>query len=305
MGRRCRATIVLGLLCFAVTFSSSCLVRRRVVAPPGKAKENRPLRIATKPSLIQLIHNAWDPIQSFTIKADMSPSVGQLYGGQVTDYATITGFVLFRRPDDIRIIGQDPVIHSTLFDMVSTGNDFRVSLPTKNQFIIGTNDAPATSKNKLENLRPAAFLTSLMIMPPQPGDLTLMEDDTNETKAVYIVQVIHRDGEQLQLLRNIYFDRYTMQINRQKTFDANGYITSDTKYAEWRSFNGTLFPTLIDIQRPQDGYELVLTVLDMKINTPEVTPEKFVLNQPPGATVRTLSGCCAGCACGTTPPFPK
>jgi outer membrane lipoprotein-sorting protein len=278
------------LVCLAAILLSSCLVRRRVVAPPGKPKVNRPLRIATKPDLIQLIHNAWDPIQSFTMKADMSPSVGQLYGGQVTDYATITGFVLFRRPDEIRVIGQDPVIHSTLFDMVSTGNDFRVSLPTKSQFVIGANDAPATSKNKLENLRPAAFLTSLMIMPPGEGDLTLMEDDTNENRAVYIVQVVHQDGDELQLMRNIYFDRYTLQINRQKTFDANGYIKSDTKYAEWRTFNGIFFPTMIDIQRPQDGYELILTVLDMKINTQDVTPEKFVLNQPPGATVKRLSG---------------
>jgi hypothetical protein len=305
MGRRWEATIFTGLLCLAVASSSSCLVRRRTVPPPGKPRENRPLLVATKAELIQRIHQASDPIQSFIIKSDMSPSVGQLYGGQVTDYATITGFLLFRRTDDIRVIGQDPVIHSTLFDMVSTGNEFRVSLPTKNQFILGRNDAPATSKNKLENLRPAAFLTSLMIMPPQPGDLTLMEDDTNETKAVYIVQVIQHRGEDLELMRNIYFDRYTLEIDRQKTFDANGYIRSDTKYSEWRAFNGIRFPTLIDIQRPQDGYELVLTVLEMKINTPDVTPEKFVLNQPPGATVRTLSGCCAGCACGTIPPFPK
>jgi hypothetical protein len=102
------------------------------------------------------------------------------------------------------------------------------------------------------------------------------------------VQVIHQNGGQLQLMRNIYFDRYTLQINRQKTFDANGYIKSDTKYSEWRAFNGIQFPTLIDIQRPQDEYELILTVLEMKINTPEVTPEKFVLNQPPGATVKML-----------------
>jgi len=285
------------LLCFAMILSSSCLVRRRVVPPPGKPKENRPLLVATKEELIARIHQASDPIQSFTIKADMSPSVGQLYGGEVTDYATITGFLLFHRPADIRVIGQDPVIHSTLFDMVSTGNDFRVSLPTKNQFVIGTNDAPATSKNKLENLRPAAFLTSLLIMPPEAADLTMMEDDTNETKAVYIVQVIHRDGEQLHLMRNIYFDRYTLEINRQKTFDANGYIKSDTKYSEWRVFNGVRFPTSIDIQRPQDGYELILTVLDMKMNMADVTAEKFVLNQPPGATVKTLGGCCAGCAC--------
>ena len=286
------------LVCFATVFFSSCLVRRRTIPPPGKPNVNRPLLVATEPDLIRRIHLASDAIQSFTLKADMSPSVGQLYGGQVTDYATIIGFVLFRRPNDIRVIGQDPVIHSTLFDMVSTGNDFRVLLPTKNQFVIGTNDAPAVSKNKLENLRPAAFLTSLLIIPPGATDLTLMEDDTNESKAVYIVQGIHRDGDQLRLVRNIYFDRYTLEINRQKTFDGNGYIRSDTKYSEWRAFHGIAFPTLIDIQRPQDGYELILTVLDMKINTPEVTMEKFVLNQPPSATVKVLGGCCAGCVCG-------
>lgn len=274
-------------------------MRKRVVAPPGKSKQSRALLTADKNSLIQLIRQASDPIQSFTIKADMAPSVGQLYGGEVTDYATITGFLLFRRPDDIRVIGQDPVIHSTLFDMVSTGNDFRVLLPTRNQFIIGSNSAPTTSKNKLENLRPAAFLTSLMIMPPDPAtDATLLEDDTNESKAAYIVQVIHRDGDQLQLLRNIYFDRYTLQINRQRTFDANGYIQSDTRYGAWRTFNGIQFPSNIDIQRPQDGYELGLTVIDMKINTPAVTEEKFVLNQPPNATVKMLAGaCCPGCPC--------
>lgn len=277
------------LVSLGVLLSSSCLVRRRVVPLPGKPKENRPLLTATKEELIQRIHQASDPIQSFTIKADMAPSIGELYGGKVTDYATITGFVLFMRPDEIRVIGQDPVIHSTLFDMVSRGNDFRVSLPTKSQFVEGTNNAPATSANKLENLRPAAFLTSLLIMPPNgPNDLTVMEDDTNEEKAVYIVMVIHREGDKLRLVRNIYFDRYTLDINRQKTFDANGNITSDTKYAAWKPFNGIAFPTDIDIQRPQDGYELALTVLDMKINTPEVTAEKFVLNQPAGSKLRIL-----------------
>jgi hypothetical protein len=42
------------------------------------------------------------------------------------------------------------------------------------------------------------------------------------------------------------------------------------------------------MQRPIDGYELVLTVTDLKINAPEVTADRFVLNQPPNAKVRVL-----------------
>ncbi len=258
------------------------------MAPPGR-RVPRPLLSARKEELIEKIHQISDPIQSFTMKTDMSPSVGSLYGGQVTDYPTISGFILFRKPDDIRVVGLDLVIHSTAFDMVSTGNEFRVSIPSRNQFIEGRNDAPATSKNKLENLRPAAFLTALLISPPDPNkDIVFVEDDTNETKAVYILKMIRRDGEQYHPVRNVYFDRYTLQINRQKTFDADGNILSETKYDGWAAHNGVQFPSSIDIERPKDGYEVVLHVTDLKINTPEITSEKFVLNAPPGAQIKHL-----------------
>lgn len=282
--RELAITILLSIVCLP-----SCLVRKRVVPAPGTAKhETRPLLTATKEELIQRIHAASDAIVSFTLKTDMSPSVGSLYGGQITDYATITGYVLFLRPDSIRVIGQDPVIHSTAFDMVSTGNDFRVSIPLKSQFFIGENSAPANSKNKLENLRPVAFLNSLLIRPPDPGVLTTLENDTNETKAVYILMMLQKDQDQLRLVRNVYFDRYTLQINRQKTFDRNGNVVSDTKYGDWKPYSGILFPSDIDIQRPQDGYEVELKVLDMKVNAGDITAAKFVLNQPPGSQLKEL-----------------
>lgn len=283
--RRELATIVLlSLICLP-----SCLVRKRVVAAPGATKhETRPLLTATKEELIQRIHGVSDPIVSFTLKADMSPSVGSLYGGQVTDYATILGYVLFLRPDNIRVIGLDPVIHSTAFDMVSTGNDFRVSIPLKSRFFVGRNDAPANSKNKLENLRPVAFLNALLIRPPDPGALTALEDDTNESKAVYILMMLQKDQDEVRLVRNVYFDRYTLQISRQKTFDRNGDITSDTKYGDWKAYSGILFPSDIDIQRPHEGYEVELKVLDMKVNAGDITAAKFVLNQPPGSQLKEL-----------------
>ncbi len=276
---------ILPALCF---FLSGCLVRRRVVVPPGE-KVSRPLLTATKEQLLQRIHQISDPIQSFTMKVDMSPSVGGIHGGQVTDYPTISGFIFFLRPSDIRVVGLDPVIHSTAFDMASTGNQFRVYIPVKSQFIEGQNDAPATSKNKLENLRPSAFLTALLITPPDPNTgITFVEDDTSETKAVYIVMMIGHDGSHYFPVRNIYFDRYTLQINRQKTFDVEGEILSETRYSNWANHNGIQFPSTIDIQRPKDGYELVLQVTDLKLNTGDITPAKFILNQPPGSQLRKL-----------------
>jgi hypothetical protein len=100
------------------------------------------------------------------MKLNMSASVGSLYEGEIKDYATLGGFILFQKPDSIRIRGLDPVMHITVFDMVSAGDKFRIYIPSKNQFIEGINSVPVSSNNKsnnkLETLRPVAFLTSLI-----------------------------------------------------------------------------------------------------------------------------------------------
>jgi Domain of unknown function (DUF4292) len=276
------------VIAFVSILSSSCLVRTRTVAPRGQ-QANRPALTATKQELLERIRRVADPIQSFSIKAEMSPSVGGVFGGRVTDYPTIRGFILFRRADQIRVIGLDPVVHSTILDMVSLGNDFHVSIPTKSQFIEGSNDAPATSKNKLENLRPIAFLNSLLINPAGPSESTIMVDDSDETMAMYNLMFVKSDGDELRLLRAVYFDRYTLDISRQRTFDTSGQVASETKYADWTAHGAVRFPSSIDMARPKDGYELRLKITDFLLNPPEITDEKFVLNPPANAQVQTLS----------------
>ncbi len=281
-----------GILCLCVCVYAAlagCFVRKRVLTPPPGTPANRPILTATKDELLERIRAAFDPIQNFDMRADMSPSVGSVYTGALTDYATIRAYVLFKRPDDIRVIGLDPLVHSTtIFDMVSTGNDYRVSIPSKDEFIEGDNNAPPSSKNKLENLRPAAFLQSMIIEPPGAGELTVLEDDTDETKAVYIVEMLREDQGGLRLLRSVFFNRYTLEISRQKTFDAQGGIVSETRYSDWKPFGGVPFPSVIVIRRPLDGYEVTMDVLDLKVNTPEVTAEKFVLEQPAGSHLTRL-----------------
>ena len=271
---------------FSVFFSSSCLVRTRTVIRRGQPP-NKPVLTATKQELLARLHQLSDPIQSFSLKVDMSPSIGGVFGGKVTDYPTIHGFILFRRPDSIRVIGLDPVVHSTILDMVSIGNDFKVSIPTKNQFIEGSNDAPATSNNKLENLRPVAFLNSLLIKPPRAGELAILEDDSDETKAIYKLIFVRPSGDDLRVVRTVYFDRYTLDVSRQRTFDETNHVESETKYSGWQTYGAVRFSTSIDMERPKDGYELVLDVTEFKLNPPDITAEKFVLN--PSRTLRLKS----------------
>jgi hypothetical protein len=281
-------TLLRLLLCPVLAMSlSSCLVRRHVIASPA-ALDKRPLLTATKDELIRKVHDISDPIQSFTAKVSMAASVGGVYGGQVTDYATIDGFTLLQRPDTIRVLGQDPVLHTTLFDMVSTGEDFKLSIPGKSRFVAGKNGALPSSKNKLENLRPTMFLNALMIAPPDPAELTMLEEDVDENHAFYILLIVRREQNDLRLARSVYFDHRTLEIVRQKTFDEPGAILGDATYSGWKQFNGVLFPSTIEMRRPQDGFELTLTINDLKVNAGDLTPEKFALEPPEGTKVEQL-----------------
>jgi outer membrane lipoprotein-sorting protein len=187
----------------------------------------------------------------------------------------------------MRILGQDPVVESTIFDMVSTGGTFRVSIPPKKRFVVGSNDAPATSQNKLENLRPTAFLTSLLIDPPDPArEVAVLVHDAPQN--IYVLLVLHKNQDELALARSIYFDQYTLQITRQKTFDASGEVVSDTSYGDWTDHEGIPYPSSIEIQRPRDNYEVQIAVSSIRFNTPDVTDAKFVLVQPAGTQLEEL-----------------
>lgn len=268
--------------------SSSCLITRRVIvrhkksAPPGAPPPV--LLKATRDQLNARIAATYNAIDSFQAKAELTPSVGSVYTGQITEIRDVTAYVLFRKPAEIRIIGYTPVLNTRAFDMVSNGKTFKLQLFPRSLFIEGANDAPPTSKNKLENLRPEAFLSSMLIRPADPADeYPMLEDFTDEENAFYILSFVKKaaDGS-FFLARNVWFDRVEdLAIVRQRVFDpsGSGEIVSDTSYSKWQPYSGVMFPSHIDLKRVQDGYGLVMDILEMKMNI-ELGNDKFVLNPP-------------------------
>lgn len=278
--------IILGLT------SSSCLFTRRVILRHGKKVtpgSAPPLLSATRDELNMRIAVLCNAINSFQATVDLTPSVGSVYAGQITEIKDVHAFVLFRKPADIRILGQLPVVRTRAFDMVSDGRNFKLFLVSKDLFIEGSNNAPPVSKNKLENLRPDAFLSSMLICPAQPGTETpVLEDATDEDNALYILHFMKKTPDGTLILgRNVWFDRLDLSIVRQKMFDATGLIVSDTRYSKWQVYDGVMFPAHIDINRPQDGYGLVMDVTEMKMNT-VLTDDKFALNQPEGSQLQVI-----------------
>jgi len=282
--------LLLGLTSSSCVFTSRVILRHKQKVTPGQAPK---LLNATRDELNMRIADSCSASKSFQAKVDLTPSVGSVYTGQINDFKNFSAVVLFRKPADMRIQGYLPVVHSLAFDMLSNGATFKLSLVSKNLFIQGDNDAPPTSKNKFENLRPEAFLSSMLICPGDPAAEPVLEDATDEDDAIYILHFIKKgpDGHSM-LARNVWFDRLDLSIVRQKMFDpsGSGAIVSDTRYSKWTAYNGVMFPAHIDINRDEDGYGLVLDVTEMKMNIDMSDPDnkQFVLPQPSGSTLQTI-----------------
>jgi outer membrane lipoprotein-sorting protein len=292
---------VAGALILA-SLSSSCgfLTKTRVIYRHGKpVSSTQPLMEATRDDLNNRIARMYNAINSFQATVDMTPSEGSVYKGRITEVKDILAYVLYRKPSLIRIIGLYPVVRTKLFDMVSNGVDFKFHLSTKNLFVEGANKAPAVSKNKIENLRPDAFFSSMLIRPADDAtEAPTLIDQTDEDNALYILYFLRKGpGGQIQpsIARSVWFDRLDLSIVRQIVYDNEGAIASDTRYAKWQKYGDALFPSHIDLNRPKDGYGVVMDVVDMKMNIP-LTDDQFALTQPEGTQLQVIGPPPAGAA---------
>src|SRR5258707_11326295 len=145
--------ILLLLLLTTATFPlGGCLFRTLTL---DRQISGRPPKTATQQDLIEYVNNQAGEIQSMQATVDIEASAADLKNGRITDYKEIRGYVLARKPAMLRMKGLLPLVRNTAFDMVSDGQDFKVWIPTKNKFVMGSDSADNYQPDKrLENLRP-------------------------------------------------------------------------------------------------------------------------------------------------------
>lgn len=283
-----RVPVAILLLCLMSFGLSSCLARRRGFSRPG-GKTTQTLLVANLDTLLRVIAKQYDAVQNFNATLDMVPAQGSAEKNHITEYKDVRAYILFRKPADIRIIGLLPVVRNKAFDMVSNGTNFKLYLPTKSRFITGRNETDQLSKNALENLRPHHFLDALVVRPIDTNTTKLiLENFTDEGNAFYIIHELREgSGNQLQLLRTIWFNRLDLQLAREFIFDTAGNILSDARYSEWRAYDNVPFPKHIEINWPREESAVVIDIVKMDINK-GVSDDKFVLDQPEGTTLQII-----------------
>ena len=281
--------LLLALLLSSCGIFSFLLFRKKPLFRNGKAvTSQQKIMTASRDDLVSRIGKIYDAINSFQMTVEMTPSIGSVYKGEINEIPDSRAFVFFRKPADIRIQAQIPVVRTQAFDMVSNGAEFKFYLNNKNIFFEGANDAPATSKNQYENLRPEAFLSAMLVRPPAQGEYPVLTDLTDSDNALYILHFILKlpDGE-LRASRQVWFDRLDLTIVRQMVFDPAGAIVSDARYSKWESYNGVSFPAHIDISRPIEAWGVVMDVEQMQMNK-ALTDEQFNLARPEGSQLQVI-----------------
>jgi hypothetical protein len=281
--------LTLALLTSSCGIFSVLLFRKKTITRNGKRVTSaQQIMTASRDELVARIGRIYEAIHSFQMTVEMTPSIGSVYKGEINEIPDCRAFVFFRKPADIRIQAQIPVVRTQAFDMVSNGTDFKFFLNNKNIFFEGANDAPATSKNQYENLRPEAFLNSMLIRPPSIEESPVLTDLTDSDNALYVLHFIVKlpNGE-LRASRQVWFDRTDLTIVRQMAFDEKGNIRSDTRYNKWQSYNGVQFPSHMDITRPIEAWGVVMDVEKMRMNE-ALTDEQFALQRPEGSQLQVI-----------------
>ncbi len=250
---------------------------------------------ATRDELLEAYNQMARGTKTLNATVELKPTAGSKYSGVIDEYHEVKAFLLAGRPAEIRVIGQAPVVGTTVFDMASDGETFRVSIPSKKKFLVGQVAVERTSSKPIENLRPHHLLDALLWPEILKAESVTMREFNDENARYYVLTVL-RGGYQVEVLREIWFDRSDLQVARLLTFGPKGVLLSDVRLADWQppdnaagqgaaatpSNGAVAFPRAIRIERPHDDYKLDLQITKITLNE-EIPAERFKLEQPEGA----------------------
>jgi len=282
---------------FAVLFCAAlltgCLFRTRSVTTRLSTAK---LKQASLEELVSWANANSSKLQSLSANVDFSVSTGGEKKGKVTDYRTFSGYVLVRKRYMLRMIGLVPVVRNRLFDMVSNGANFELSIPPKNKFYVGSAQKPPVKRTDepLANLRPQDIFDALLIRPIEgpPNEIAVLEQSTEMVKdpkthkdAIqpdYIVVVIRKGDNGYYLSRRIVFSRTDLLPHEQWIYDAQGQLVTFAHYENFAEHNGIVLPSVVEIQRPVEEYAITLNVTKLTTNIP-LRDDQFSLQRPPGS----------------------
>ena len=292
--RRCASLALLGL----PLLLSGCWVistNRRLPVPMAPSI----VQSVTPDVLVAQLNQRWNSLDTMTAKVEIQASVLKTKQGVATDYTTVGGNILFRKPEMLRVLGRAPVIGLPIFDMASDGDTFTLYIPSRKVAYTGSALLKKKSANQLENLRPGFFLDALVVRGLEPDDFYSVTSDSETIEDAakkhlyfvpeYVLSITrHTPGSHHDTpVRVVTFHREDLLPYQQDMYDANGNLDTQVFYTNYQDFGSGLYPSTVIIKRPIEDSQIVLTVDKVTKNVP-LPADQFVVSIPEGTEMKNL-----------------
>jgi hypothetical protein len=295
--RNCRRSFAaLGLaalslpMLLSMTGCASWFVSKRKlpipVAPPS-------VQTATADDLAARLNDQWAKFQSLTATVDIRASHLKAKEGEATDYPTFHANLLLRKPEMIRVLGHLPVLQTKMFDLASDGTRFTLVIFPKSIYFQDLNARKGNSPNWYENLRPGPLFDAMVVRGLDKDDLysvisqtVTIEDTANkrllaEPEYVLNIQRLKPNSQELYPVRVIHIHREDLMPYEQDLYDDKGSLETQVIYGPYKDFDGAKYPSTITLKRPQEEYQLIMTVQSFNANPP-LTDDQFHEDIPEG-----------------------
>ncbi len=258
------------------------------------------LREADADQLVSMINKISDSIDTLNATVDFQASVGGATQGKVTEYTSLGGFILLRKPEMVHVVGLVPVLRTHAFELASDGKTFELLIPSQNKLVEGSNQVSKPSTKPLENLRPGLFFDSMIPRKIRPEELVTVtkvdvprENPLTHVKTTvpeYLLTIVRRrSGESHELIpeRVIHFSRVDLMPTEEDSYDNAGAIATQALLSSFQNFDGVQYPKVITIRRPLEEYQIMVTIEKLTLNGP-LTDAQFELKAPEGVQVQRL-----------------
>ena len=286
----------MGLVTLAPALTG-CLTHIRAVP------KTRPAEVVMSATLDQLLSHVdarFNEIQSLNASVEIVASEGGARQGQIKEFPSFSGYIFLRKPENLRVLMRVPFLGSVGLDMVSDGKTWKLWIPRQQKAMTGTGNTPDPSQHGLESLRPKVIFDSLLVRglgPDQVVDLTqdsrILPDPKDKKQLVeepdYELTILEPPQSNIaHTLRVIHIGRSTLLPYQQDIYDQNGHVVTQAFYSNYQSFGDIQFPMKIEIKRPQDQYDLAITITKLTLNQ-KLDDDQFEVKFPEGVPVKTMN----------------
>jgi outer membrane lipoprotein-sorting protein len=275
----------------------SLSIHKRTVAKTVQAAN---VRDATLEQLNSQLAAQYAGIKTINARVEIKVATGGQREGQVQEVIpTFSGFMLLRKPSDLRVILQLPVLGSLALDMASDGRTFKLLVPKKNVAREGSEELVNPSAKGFENLRPKVIRDALLVPAVAPDEFV---SKTNNARIIpapkgrkedieepdYDLTVTRRKaGNELQTIRVIHISRVTLKPYQQDIYDDAGNLIETVNYDHYEKLGDVDYPRLIAISMPIYEYSLKIEITKLTLNE-DMDDEQFALKFPEGMKVTKM-----------------